>query len=146
MKQLNAVDAFFIYSDQPRTAQNVTIIWLYDRSTARGKPVTVEEIRDHIASRAHLIPAFRKRVVHVPGDIDYPWWIDDPNFNPRNHIHHDTLPLPGNWQQLRELGGRIHARSVELSRPLWDIHIVDGACCSFSDFFLECFLVFIFYL
>ena len=126
MKQMNMVDAFFLYSDQPRTAQNVTIIWVYDRSTARGNPVTIEEVRDHIASRAHLISAFRKRVVHVPGDIDFPWWVDDPNFAPENHIHHNTLPPPGDWQQLRELAAKIHARCVDLSRPLWDIHVVDG--------------------
>ena len=83
MKQLNVFDAFFLYSDQPRTAQNVTIIWVYDRSTAQGHPVTVEEVRDHIVARAHLIGAFRKRVVHVPGDIDFPWWVDDPNFGER---------------------------------------------------------------
>ena len=126
MKQLNMVDAFFLASDHPRTAQNVTIIWMYDRSTARGSPVTFEEVRDHIASRAHLIPAFRKRVVHVPGDIDFPWWVDDPNFAPENHIHHNTLPPPGDWRQLRELAAQIHARCVDLSRPLWDIHVVDG--------------------
>jgi WS/DGAT/MGAT family acyltransferase len=126
MKQMNMVDAFFLHSDQPRTAQNVTIIWVYDRSTSRGSPVTFEEVRDHIASRVHLIPAFRKRVVHVPGDIDFPWWVDDPNFAPVNHIHHNTLPPPGDWRQLRELAAKIHARCVDLSRPLWDIHMVDG--------------------
>jgi len=126
MKQLNTVDAFFLYSDRPRTSQNVTIIWVYDRSTARGSKVTFEEVRDHIASRAHLIPAFRKRVVRVPGDIDLPWWVDDPNFNPKNHIHHKTLPPPGDWRQLRELAAKIHARCVDLGRPLWDIHVVEG--------------------
>jgi len=73
-----------------------------------------------------LIPAFRKRVVHVPGDIDFPWWVDDPNFAPEHHIHRETLPPPGDWRQLRELAARIHERCVDLSRPLWDIHVVDG--------------------
>ena len=49
----------------------------------------------HIEDRLHLAPPFRRRVVMVPFDADYPWWIEDEDFDIEFHVRHIALPEPG---------------------------------------------------
>ena len=37
-----------------------------------------DDFRDLIASRVHLVPSFRQRLVTVPFGLGRPVWVDDP--------------------------------------------------------------------
>jgi len=68
----------------------------------------------------------RKRLVYVPMSIDYPYWVDDPNFDIDLHIHHIALPKPGSWKHLRAVASKIFSEPLEQSRPLWSFTFVEG--------------------
>jgi hypothetical protein len=84
-----------------------------------GKPPGYEELLAHVDQRLNLIPRFRQRVRHVPGQVARPVWEDDPDFDLRRHVRHSSLPQPGSDQQLQELVGRIMSEPLDLQRPLW---------------------------
>ncbi len=85
-----------------------------------------EKFRETILSRIHMIPKLRKRLVSIPMSVDYPYWVDDPEFDIDLHIHHVALPEPGNWSNLRKLASKIFSEPLDHSRPLWEFTFVEG--------------------
>jgi WS/DGAT/MGAT family acyltransferase len=126
MRQLSAHDAGFLYSDTSHSNSNVTLIQIYDQSTAPGGKVRFKSILAHIESRLSGLPIFRSKLQRVPLDLDLPYWVDDPNFDLEYHVRHIALPKPGDWRQFCIQASRIHARPLDLNRPLWEIYVVEG--------------------
>ncbi len=126
MRQLSALDAGFLYSDTSHSNANVTLIQIYDQSTAPGGKVRFKSIMAHIESRLSGLPLFRSKLQRVPLDLDHPYWVDDPNFDLEYHVRHIALPKPGDWRQFCIQASRIHARPLDLNRPLWEIYVVEG--------------------
>jgi diacylglycerol O-acyltransferase / wax synthase len=126
MRQLSARDAGFLYSDTSHSNANITLIQIYDQSTAPGGKVRFKSILAHIESRLAGLPIFRSKLQRVPLDLDHPYWVDDPNFDLEYHVRHIALPKPGDWRQFCIQASRIHARPLDLNRPLWEIYVVEG--------------------
>ena len=126
MRQLSAHDAGFLYSDTSHSNANITLIQIYDQSTAPGGKVRFKSILAHIESRLAGLPMFRSKLQRVPLDLDHPYWVDDPNFDLEYHVRHIALPKPGDWRQFCIQASRIHARPLDQNRPLWEIYVVEG--------------------
>ena len=126
MRQLSENDAAFIYSDSAHANSNVTLLHIYDQSTAPGGVVRFKQIRAHVESRLHLLPNFREKILRVPLDLDYPYWVEDENFSIDYHVRHIALPRPGDWRQFCIQSSRIHARPLDLQRPLWEMYVIEG--------------------
>ena len=126
MRQLSARDAGFLYSDTSHSNANITLIQIYDQSTAPGGKVRFKSILAHIESRLAGLPMFRSKLQRVALDLDHPYWVDDPNFDLEYHVRHIALPKPGDWRQFCIQASRIHARPLDQNRPLWEIYVVEG--------------------
>jgi WS/DGAT/MGAT family acyltransferase len=126
MQQLSGLDASFIYSERAHAPMHITAITIYDPSTAPGGDVTFDHVLEHLQARLHLARAFRQRVVRVPADLGHPWWIEDAEFDLEYHVRQIALPRPGDWRQFCVQAARLHARPLDLSRPLWELCVVEG--------------------
>ncbi len=126
MKQLRGDDARFLYTDTGNANANVTLVHVYDPSTAPGGRVRFKHILAHVEARLHRSPVFRRRLLRVPLELDYPYWVEDERFDLEYHVRHIALPAPGDWRQFCIQASRIHARPLDLSRPLWEIHVIEG--------------------
>jgi WS/DGAT/MGAT family acyltransferase len=132
MRQLRAEDARFVYAETGHANSNISLISIYDPSTSPEGRVRFKQFLRHIESRLHLSPIFRQKLLRVPLELDYPYWIEDENFDLEYHVRHVALPKPGDWRQFCIQASRIHARPLDMSRPLWEIYLVEGL-----DAFLE---------
>ncbi len=126
MRQLSEHDAAYIYSDSAHANSNVTLLHIYDQSTAPGGVVRFKQILAHVESRLDKLPNFREKILRVPLDLDYPYWVEDENFNLEYHVRHIALPKPGDWRQFCIQSSRIHARPLDLQRPLWEMYVIEG--------------------
>ena len=126
MRQLRAEDARFVYAETGHSNSNITLVHIYDPSTAPGGRVRFKGLLKYIESRLHLSPVFRQKLLHVPLDLDYPYWIEDERFDLEYHVRHVALPKPGDWRQFCIQASRIHARPLDMSRPLWELYLVEG--------------------
>jgi len=126
MKQLSGHDAAFLYSDTTHSNSNVTLLHIYDQSTAPGGVVRFKTILAHIESRLGQLPVFRRKLQRVPLDLDLPYWVEDEWFDLEYHVRHIALPKPGDWRQFCIQVSRIHARPLDLSRPLWEVYVIEG--------------------
>ncbi len=126
MRQLSGEDASFLYSDSPHANGNITFIQVYDQRSAPGGKVRFKSILAHIEGRLHRSPLFRSKLARVPLELDFPYWIDDDQFDLEYHVRHIALPAPGDWRQFCIQASRIHARALDLQRPLWEIYVIEG--------------------
>ncbi|HQQ62807.1 MAG TPA: wax ester/triacylglycerol synthase family O-acyltransferase [Pseudomonadales bacterium] len=126
MKQLGILDSAFINLEHPNTPQHIGGLGIYDQSTAPGGTVRFKEVIASFERKLKKLPLFRTRLVQVPGGYDRPYWIKDDNFDVEFHLRHIALPKPGDWRQLCILIARIHARPLDMSRPLWEAYIIEG--------------------
>jgi len=126
LKQLKAQDAAFLYMETKDNLTHVTGFGIYDPATAPGGHVRFKDIIAHVESRLHASPIFKRRLVHVPFELDYPYWADDPNFDLEYHIRHAGLPKPGDWRQLCIHMARYHSMPLDMNRPPWEMYIVEG--------------------
>lgn len=126
MEQMQGLDAAFVAFEQKKAPIHIGSIAIYDPSTAPGGFVRFKDILKFIKSRLHLAKTMRQRMVKVPFGIDYPYWIEDPDFDLEYHVRHAALPKPGDWRQLNILAARNFARPLDLTRPPWEIMVVEG--------------------
>ncbi len=126
MRQLRGEDARFVYAESGHANSNITLISIYDPSTAATGRVHFKGMLRHIESRLHLSPIFRQKLLRVPLELDFPYWIEDESFDLEYHVRHIALPKPGDWRQFCIQASRIHSRPLDLSRPLWEIYLVEG--------------------
>jgi WS/DGAT/MGAT family acyltransferase len=126
MQQLSPIDSAFVLLEKPRTPFHVTMVNLYDRSTCPGDPPTFEDIIEAVRLSLPVAPTFRRKIVRVPLDLDYPYWVEDEDFDLEFHMRHLALPSPGNWEQFRAQVARLVSRPLDLTRPPWEMTVIDG--------------------
>src|SRR5207248_2625218 len=99
---------------------------IVDTSGCPGGRLTVEDLVSLVQERAHLARPLRQKLVGVPLGLDLPYWVDDPDFDPANHVHEVALPAPGDEQQLANEIARLHETPLDRRRPLWELYLVQG--------------------
>lgn len=126
MRQLQGMDASFVALETRNSPMHIGSILIYDPATAPGGFVRFKDILAFFDSRKQLSRTIRQRMVRVPFDLDYPYWIEDPDFDLEYHVRHIALPKPGDWRQLCIQAARIFARPLDLTRPPWEFTVVEG--------------------
>ena len=126
MRQLSQNDALFLSSESAHSSSNVSLIQIYDPSTAPGGRLRFKDFLALVESRLHRSPVFRQKLCSVPFGLDEPYWVEDENFDLEYHVRNIALPKPGDWRQFCIQTSRIHARPLDLNRPLWEIYVIEG--------------------
>lgn len=126
MKQLSAQDAQFLYMETNKSLSHVTSVAIFDPSTAPDGKVRFKQIIEHVQSRLHTSPIYKRRIYHVPLELDYPYWIEDEHFDIEYHIRHSRLPHPADWRQLCIHLARFHTRPLDMQRAPWEMYVIEG--------------------
>lgn len=120
IQQISGGDATFLYAESPTSPMHVATLIIVEGS------LKFDDFKKTLASKLHQIPKFRKRLLNVPMNLDYPYWVDDPNFDLDLHLNRMRLPDPSNWSTLREMTSSIFSTPLDLRRPLWSIDFIEG--------------------
>lgn len=126
MEQLNGFDSAFLFMETPNAPMHIASLAIFDPATAPGGIVRLKRIIQTLEERAHLAPYLKQRLLEVPFNADFPYWVRDDSFDPEFHIRHIALPKPGDWRQLCIQVARLHSRSLDRSRPLWELYVIEG--------------------
>ena len=126
MRQLTSLDAQMLALEDDRNHAHVSALAICDPASAPGGQLTLDAVRDRLASRLHLLPPLRWRLAEVPFGLDYPYWVDAAEFDLDFHIRELALPEPGDRRMLAEQVARIVSRPLDRARPLWELYLVYG--------------------
>ncbi len=125
MEQLAPMDASFFYLESASTPQHVLGVILLDAKGSKGA-YSHERFRTNLDERVHLMPAFQRRAVQAPFNLDHPYWVHDHDLVIDDHLHYATLPKPGDLKTLGTFVGDVGSKLLPRDRPLWEMWVVDG--------------------
>jgi len=117
---LSNVDAAWLRMEDPTNLMMVTGILVFE------EPLDVRRVRSLLEKRLLAFDRFRQRVVEAPFGIGPPRWVDDTHFDLDAHLHRVALPAPGDQAVLQELVGDLMSTPLDMSKPLWQVHLVEG--------------------
>jgi WS/DGAT/MGAT family acyltransferase len=55
-----------------------------------------------------------------------PFMREDDDIDLDYHVRHSALPKPGGQRELGILVSRLHSHQLDLHRPLWELHLIEG--------------------
>jgi diacylglycerol O-acyltransferase / wax synthase len=125
MRQLTSLDAQFLALESGSHTGHVGGLAIVDPSTAPDG-LTCGGLRELLRERLPQLPPFRWKLAEVPLGLDYPYWVEDPDFDLDYHVREIALPGPGSDAQLAAQVARIHSRPLDRSRPLWELYLIEG--------------------
>lgn len=122
-ERLTPLEVSLLALDTTHTPGHVGTVDVFD---AGPEGFDYERLVGLIRERIAFVPRYRQRVRSVPARLAGPVWVDDEGFDLTFHVRRSALPRPGTMEQLREFVGRVMARRLDRSRPLWEIYLVEG--------------------
>lgn len=124
MDKLSAQDAGFLKIETPRCPFHVAALVVLtppDKAPANY----LRQLARKCGRLNEILPAFNKRL-QDPEDLSAAAWIAADNYQAENHVFHYALPAPGRMADLLQLVTRAHERALDRSRPLWELHLIEG--------------------
>ncbi|MBK1785729.1 WS/DGAT/MGAT family O-acyltransferase [Prauserella cavernicola] len=121
--RLSALDASFLYVEEPATPMHVGSVAVFDRPRAGFDYSALLAL---VNQRLGYLPRYRQRALPVPGHLARPVWVDDVDFDLNYHVRRSALPAPGTDEQLFDLVARLMARPLDRERPLWETYFIEG--------------------
>jgi diacylglycerol O-acyltransferase len=125
MQRLSGLDASFLYLETAAQPMHVCSILELDTSTMPGG-YTFDRLRDALALRITAMPQFREKLADSRLNLDHPVWVEDKDFDVDRHLHRIGLPAPGGRIELSEICGHIASLSLDRSRPLWEMWVIEN--------------------
>ena len=117
---MSATDAGFLYLERPHALLHIGALAIVEGELGE------RDLAERIESRLPHLRRYAQRAMPVPLAAAHPTWEDDPDFDVREHIHRWALPAPGTEAQLSEICATLLAQPLERSRPLWEMHVLEG--------------------
>ena len=124
--QLSGMDNVFLAAETDRTPMHVTAVLTYEPPADTHENSVFERVRAQLSNSLDKSPVFRRRLIRAPLRYDHPYWADDETFDLDNHVDSLVLPKPGNWEQFCSAVTHLHSRPLNLDRPLWEAHVIEG--------------------
>lgn len=124
MKYLSLLDAAFLRMETKRTPMHVGAMMTF-KLPENAPPDFIRRLIAQMREQPFMPPPFGCRLVkgrlsglapaweEVPVDMDY-------------HLRSSALPYPGGERELGKLVERLHSHPLDLSRPLWEAHLIEG--------------------
>lgn len=119
-QQLSPRDAVFVYDETDRHLCHIVAVYFADSSQAAALDADGALAWAH--SRIGHAALFHRRLRRVRLDADLPYWVPDPTLSVESHVRFER---PGNWDDARARIAELASTRMDLTRPPWEIHILD---------------------
>ena len=87
IKQISGQDAAFLYAESALNPMLIGTLIIVEDS------LKFRDFKAILASKLHLMPKFRQRLLNVPLNLDFSYWVDDPHFDLDLHLNRIKLQI-----------------------------------------------------
>jgi len=127
MKRLGTLDASWLAVESEDTPMHVGNMQIF--SLPEGAPDTY--LRDLVTSMketGEIAPPWCYKLAWSGfiGRLLAPSWKVDKHIDLDYHVRHSALPKPGGERELGVLVSRLHSNPLDIVRPLWECHVIEG--------------------
>ncbi len=124
MEKLTSQDAGFLRIESPHCPFHVAGLMILKKPTKPPRNYMRQTV-SRCGRLPELWPLFRKKLSN-PEDVSAATWVPADDYVPERHVFHYSLPERGTMDDLLQLVTRAHERPLDRSRPLWEVHVIDG--------------------
>lgn len=124
-KKLNAADAFFLQIESENAPMHIGLLNRFKLPRGKG----LEFVRDLVeTARSTPVsqPPFNLKLAKTSLGKWNPAWETAEEIDIDYHLRHSALPQPGGERELAVLISRLHGIPLDKSRPLWEMHVIEG--------------------
>jgi WS/DGAT/MGAT family acyltransferase len=126
MKRLKPLDAAWLYVESRNTPMHVAGLQIL----APPKNARAGFLRDIVArfkdDSVEFVPPWNLKLAESPLRGVLPAWEIEKHVDLDYHVRHSALPQPGGERELGVLVSRLHSHPLDLKRPLWECHVIEG--------------------
>ena len=122
IERASPTDLAFLAMDVGQVPEQFGVVLLIDQ--ADGFDLT--RAVDLVAARLPAVPRLRQRLVRVPFGCGLPIWVDDEDFDVRDHVRALTCPAPGDEAALLDIALSVTTTPLPRSAPLWSAVFLPG--------------------
>jgi diacylglycerol O-acyltransferase / wax synthase len=126
VKRLSGWDAVLLYSETPTVHMHTLKLAVIDISELKGRQFGIDEFRQVIHGRLHLLDPFRYELVDIPLKMHHPMWRENCEVDLDYHVRPYRVDSPGGRRELDEAVGRIASTPLNRSKPLWEMYFIEG--------------------
>ena len=125
MERMSGADALMLYLDRAEAYNHTIKLQIID---PQDDPAgwSWKRFKAAWASRVGLVPRLRQRYLRVPGGLNHPVWVDDPDFDLDYHLRRIGCPAPGTMVELCEVICELYAHPLDHTRPLWQVWVIEN--------------------
>lgn len=127
MRRIDLFDAGFLYMESRETPMHVGGVNLFTFPKGANSRRFMQRLSDAYQSTTDLKPPFGEFVsTGRLGVLGPMYWKKDEDLDLDYHVRHSALPKPGRYRELFALVSRLHSTLLDRSRPLWEVHLIEG--------------------
>lgn len=127
MRKMSLIDSFFLINESRRTPMHVASVSLFSLPRGVDDTTFISDIRETLKTDERLRHPFGQKLKTGPlGSLGPIYWEEDEQLDWDYHIRHSALPKPGRYRELFALASRLHGSLMDRSRPLWELHLIEG--------------------
>ncbi len=124
MKHLSPLDAAFLRMESKRTPMHVGAMMTF-KLPPDAPPDFCQRLVQQMREKPFMPEPFSSRLARGHLSRTAPAW-QDTTVDMEYHLRHSALPFPGGEKELGLLVARMHSHPLDLSRPLWECHVIEG--------------------
>lgn len=125
MIRLGPIDAAFVQLETPRTPMNIGALLTF-KLPPRAPRDYLRTLFATLRDQAVTTPPFNYKLVQKRMPRLAPAWETVDRLDIDYHLRHSALPWPGGERELGVLVARLHSHAIDLARPPWEIHLIEG--------------------
>jgi WS/DGAT/MGAT family acyltransferase len=126
VKPIKLLDAAFLHAETPATPMHVGALFLLDPPAGRPRKPFYRRFRETVARRLGASEVFTRKLATLPFGLANPMWVTTADIDLDYHVRRSVLPRPGNRRQLENRVAHLHEPLLDRSRPLWELHVIEG--------------------
>src|SRR5437899_2769356 len=126
MRQVPPLDAAWLALESRDTPMHVG--GLFEFTLPDDAPPDYLKQQFELMREAHTIPSpWNLKLVETPVlGVRVPFMRELRDVDLDYHVRHSALPHPGGQRELGILVSRLHSHQLDLGRPLWEVHLIEG--------------------
>jgi diacylglycerol O-acyltransferase len=127
MRRVDIADAGFLMMEKRQTPTHVGGINLFTLPKGVNEQRYLAELADILRSADEYRRPFGEYVkTGRAGPLGPMYWEEDHDLDIDYHVRHSALPKPGRYRELFALVSRLHSTLLDRTRPLWEVHLIEG--------------------
>lgn len=125
IKSLSPLDAAFLWGESDHNLMNIAHLDFFRLPPDAGADF-IQQFWDDLRVQTTAVTPFNRQLESTTFSRVLPRWKTIKTLDLDYHLQRHVLPQPGEQRDLGVLVSRLHGMRMNRSRPLWQIHLIEG--------------------